>query len=291
MTETVSPVHDASDQEGCPDSTTIPEHHQIQQTERYVEPNRRDHTADQLSIHGQVTQAVAELEGLSLKIDTFTTGKSEAVEGKSDKDERDTEAGPEPPASPLEDPEEGSQTSSEESWGSFPSSGSCSTDSSSSAGEEGTDEESEPGSGPFMSTAPDAEATFKFHEEFSSSESSHDDVDDNDGSEPPSPTLPPLPPPPPLVEDDEEEEVIYSPPPPPPGPWSVCAVPRWAFLESSDSLPTLGLGPEDFYHGGSSLRHEVSADGDEDEDEDNGSDEDAESRMSQDISSVRVVHL
>lgn len=288
MTETISPVREASNQEPCPDLTTIPEHQHPPQPETGDEPKRRDHTADQLSIHGQVTQAVAELEGLSLEIDNFAGPKSQVVEAKSDEDERDTEAGPEPP---LEDPEEGSQTSSEESWASFPSSGSCSTDSSSSAGEEeGGEEESEPGSGPFVSTAPDAETTFKFHEEFSSGESSHGDVDDdNDGSEPPSGTLPPLPPPPPLVEDDEEEEIIYSPPPPPPGPWSVCAVPRWAFLESSDSLPTLGLGPEDFYHGGSSLRHEVSADKDEDVDDE--SDEEADSRMSQDISSIGVVHL
>lgn len=286
MTETISPVREASDRESCPDSTTIPEHQHPQQPGTDDELKRRDHTADQLSIHGQVTQAVAELEGLSLKTDTFTGPKSEVVEAKGDEDERDTEAGPEPP---LEDPEEGSQTSGEESWASFPSSGSCSTHSSSSAGEDAR-EESEPGSGSFMSTAPDADTTFKFHEEFSSSESSHGDVDDdNDGSEPPSRTLPPLPPPPPLVEDDEEEEIIYSPPPPPPGPWSVCAVPRWAFLESSDSLPTLGLGPEDFYHGGSSLRHEVLAE--KDEDVDDSSDEEADSRMSQHVSSIGIVHL
>lgn len=275
MTPSSSPVREVSVQENCPDSTTITEHNHPQQPDRDDELQRR-------SIDGQVTHAVAELEVLPLKIDTFTKGKREVVSNE----EKDTDASPESPASPFNDPEEGSQTSCEESWASFPSSGSSSTtDSHSSAGEDeeptGLEEEDAP--------LPSPETTFKFHEEFSS----HGDINDNYGLDP---LPPPPPPPPPSGEEEEEfamgkedeEDLPYS----PPGPWSTSAVPRWAFLRSSNSLPVLGLGPGDFYHGGSALRHEVSAYEDEDEDKEvEGSDEDVESRGSHDIATVGVVHL
>ena len=275
MTPSSSPVREVSDQQDCPGSTTTTGHHHPQQPERDDEPQRADCPADEPSIHGQAIDAVAELDGLSLKIDTFPGANGEVVKAVSD-EEKDTDQA----ASPLDDQEEGSQTSSEESWASFPSNGSRSTDSNSSA-----DEEEATGAQAADDPLPSPETTFKFHEEFSNSH-----VNDNYGLEP-------LPPPPrgedeeeefAMGEEDEEEDEPCS----PPGPWSSVAVPRWAFLRSSNSLPVLGLGPEDFYHGGSALRHEVSAYEDEDEDKEvEGSDEDVESRGSHDIATVGVVHL
>lgn len=254
MTPCSSPVRDVSGQDDGPDSTTIPEnqqqqHQQQQQPEKHDEPRRVDRPADQLSVHGPVAHMAAELEGLSLDIDTFTKGQSEVVEAVGDEDEDRMNAGPGLPVPYLDDSEGASQTSSEESWASFPSSGSNSTDGSSSDAEE--EEEEEEGSAPGMSAdasraLPSPAAAFKFHEEFYGGA-----VEDTGG---------PLSP----IEEEftmggdggEEEDLPY---PVDTGPWMSRAIPRWAFLRSSNSLPTLGLGPEDFYHGGSALRHEVSA--------------------------------
>jgi hypothetical protein len=291
MTPSSSPVQEASDQERPPDPTTTPEHGHSQQPGRDDEPRPQrlplSPPADQAPTQDQVATTVAELQGLSLNIDTCRKGKNEVNEAVGDEDSkgRDTDASPEPPASPFDDPEDGSQTSSEESWASFPSSGSCSTDSISS-----TDGQRAKDGLTADAPLPSPETTFKFHEEFSS----HGGVDDNYGLEP-------LPPPPRTVGDgdefavrgeDQEEDLAYS----PPGLWSTSAVPRWAFLRSSNSLPVLGLGPGDFYHGGSALRHEITADEveveDEDEDDVHGSSYvGAENRGSQEMATVGVVHL
>lgn len=279
MTPCSSPVRDVSGQEDCPDPTTIPEDQQQkqqqQQLEENDEPQRIDSPADQLSTHGRVAHAAVELEGLSLDIDAFTRGKSDVVEVVSDDEENKKGTGPEPPASSFDDSEGGSQTSSEESWSSFPSSGSNSTDSNSDAEEE--EERSAPGAGAGAgaeASLPSPEASFKLREEFDGG------GDDIDGPEPP-----------PGEEftmgDNDEEDAAYA---MDTGPWSSRAIPRWAFLRSSNSLPVLGLGPEDFYHGGSALRHEVSAEDDDDEEE--KLDEDGKSsRWSREIAAVGVVYL
>lgn len=268
MTPCSSPVRDVSNQEDCPESTTAPEDRQQKQQQKQAEENdelqRIDRLADQLSTHGQVAHTVAELEGLSLDINTFTKGKSEVVEAVSDDEPKD--AGPEPPVSSFDDSEGGSQSSSEESWASFPSSGSNSIDSSSDTEEEG-EERSKPGA-VVGASLPSPEATFKFHEEF---EGEGDAGDDTDG-----------PAPPPSGEEStmDEEDAAY---PIDTDPWSSRAIPKWAFLRSSNSLPVLGLGPEDFYHGGSALRHEVSAEDDEEDRKSN--------RWSKEVATVGVVYL
>lgn len=272
MTPCSSPVRDVSNQEDCPESTRPPEDRQQKQQQKQPEQNdelqRIDSPADRPSTHGQVAHTVAELEGLSLDINTFTKGKSDVVEAVSDDDDDKKDIGPELPVSSFDDSEGESQSSSEESWASFPSSGSNSTDNSSDAEEE--EERSAPGTGakPSLSSPlPSPEASFKFHEEF-----------DGGGPEPP-----------PGEEftmgDNDEEDAPYS---LDTDPWSSRAIPKWAFLRSSNSLPVLGLGPEDFYHGGSALRHEVSA---EDDEEDGGLGEDDKSRWSKETATVRVVYL
>lgn len=50
-------------------------------------------------------------------------------------------------------------------------------------------------------------------------------------------------------------------------PWGA-AVPRWKWLQSSDSLPMYNLGPTDFRHGTSKLRKASSPDDDDDDDDD-----------------------
>lgn len=164
-----------------------------------------------------------------------------------------------PPVSYFDDSEGESQTSSEESWASFPSSGSNSTDSSSDA-----DEEEGVGFTPRAAadaSLPSPETTFKFHEEFGGG---GDVADDTDG---PEPSLGEE-----FTMEDDEGDLPY---PTDTGPWTSRAIPRWAFLRSSNSLPVLGLGPEDFYHGGSTLRHEVSAE-EVVEEREGGEDEDGE---------------
>lgn len=254
MTPCSSPVRDVSGQDDSLDSTTIPENQQQrqekQQPENHDEPRRIDRLTDQLSANGEVAHTAAELEGLSLDIDTFTKGKSEVVEAVGDDDNEDrTNAGPGLPVSYLEDSEGASQTSSEESWASFPSSGSNSTDSSSSDAEE-EEERSAPGASADASL-PSPAAAFKFHEEFYGGGVGGDAVEEDTGA-PLSPIEEEL-----TIGEDgvEEEDLPY---PIDTGPWMSRAIPRWAFLRSSNSLPTLSLGPEDFYHGGSALRHEVS---------------------------------
>lgn len=274
MTPSSSPVREVSGQEDLPDVTrTTPECHPPSRPDTDREPQPKDHPADQISVHNQSTQAEAELEGLSRKIDNFLRGNGEVVEAGSDGEEdKDINTGQAPqPTSPSDDPEEGSQTSSEESWASFPSSGSSSTDNSSSPSandqeeegkEEGAPETVDTDSGPL----PSPETTFKFykfHEEFKDELEAQEDEED----------------------DEDEDEDIDDPRFSPTGPWASSAVPRWAFLRSSNSLPVLNLGPGDFYHGGSALRHEVSADDDEDEDEYSGN------RGASEIAMVGVVHL
>lgn len=275
ITPCSSPVRDVSGQDDSPDSTTIPENQQ-QQPERHDEPRRVDRPTDQLSVHGQVAHTTAELEGLSLDIDTFTKGESDVVEAVGDDEDRKN-AGPELPVSYFDGSEEASQTSSEESWASFPSSGSNSTDSSSDADE---DESSAPGPAADASL-PSPSAAFKFHEEFYGG--GGDAVDETSASL--SPIEEEF-----TMEDDGEEGLPY---PVDTGPWMSRAIPKWAFLRSSNSLPTLGLGPEDFYHGGSALRHEVSAEEIEEEEQRDGpSDEDGESsKSSLGIATVGSVYL
>ncbi|KKY33446.1 hypothetical protein UCDDA912_g06564 [Diaporthe ampelina] len=207
-------------------------------------------------------------------------GKSDVVEVLSDVDDDNNErdkkdAGPDSPVSPLDDPEVGSQTSSEDDWASLPSSsGSNSTDSSSD-----TDTgEADDAPGAADTSLPGPEATFKFHEDFGGG----GDVRGGEGG--------PEPPPGEEFTMEDDEDVPY---PIGTGPWSSRAIPRWAFLRSSNSLPVLGLGPEDFYHGGSALRHEVSAEEEDGDDGDgDGEDgEDGESRWSQEIATVGVVYL
>lgn len=271
MTPSSSPVREVSDQEDyCPDSTmTTTEHNHPQRPDRDDEPQRKHIPADPVAVHNQATPAVTELEGLSLKINNFTRGENGVVEAGSDGEEKhDTDTIQAQPTSPLDDPEEGSQTSSEESWASSPSSGSSSlsTDNTGNSSTDEQDEKRDEGectladSGPL----PSPETTFKFykfHEEFKEFEAQEDEED-----------------------DDEEDEVNDDPRFSPTGPWASSAVPRWAFLRSSNSLPVLNLGPGDFYHGGSALRHEVSAD------EDDG-DGYPGSRGSPGIAMVGVVHL
>lgn len=277
MTPCSSPVRDVSGQEDCPDPTTIAEDHQTKQQqqqkpEKNDVPQRIDPPEDQLSTHGRVAHAGVQLEGLSLDIDTFTKGKSDVVEAVSDNDEDKKDTDPEPPVSSFDDSERGSQTSSEESWASFPSSGSNSTDSNSDAEEE--EERSAPGAGAGAEASlPSPEASFKFREEFDGG------GDDTDGPEPPPGEE--------FTMGDNDEDAAYA---IDTGPWSSRAIPRWAFLRSSNSLPVLGLGPEDFYHGGSALRYEVSAE------DDGGGDEglDGEgktSRWSREIATIGVVYL
>lgn len=288
MTPCSSPVRDVSGQDDSPDSTTIPDNqHQQQQQEqqqpeKHDEPRRVDRPADQLSVHGQVARAAAELQGLSLDIDTFTKGKGEVVEavGGDDDEDRIMNAGPGLPVPYPDDSEGASQTSSEESWASFPSSGSNSTDSSSSDAEE-EEEEEEERSAPGASAdapMPSPAAAFKFHEEFYGC--GDDSVED---------TGAPLSP----IEEEftmgedgvGEEDLPY---PIDTGPWTSRAIPRWAFLRSSNSLPTLGLGPEDFYHGGSALRHEVSPEEVEGEEEERKGPPDGDGESSK---GSRVVYL
>lgn len=283
MTPCSSSVRDVSGQDDSPDSTTIPENqqqqHQQQQQrpENHDEPRRVDRPADQLSVHDQVAHTAAELEGLSLDIDTFTKGKSEVIEAVGDDNEDDerTNAGPGLPVPYPDDSEGASQTSSEESWASFPSSDSNSTDSSSDAEEE-KEEGSAPGASADASLSSPA-AAFKFHEEFYGGDSVED-------------TGAPLPP----IEEEftmegeaggEQEDLPY---PIDTGPWMSRAIPRWAFLRSSNSLPTLGLGPEDFYHGGSALRHEVSPEEVEGEEEERKGPPDGDGESSK---GSRVVYL
>lgn len=277
ITPCSSPVRDVSGQDDSPDSTTIPENQQ-QQPERHDEPRRVDRPTDQLSVHGQVAHTAAELEGLSLDIDTFTKGNSDVVEPVSDGDEDRKNAGPELPVSYFDESEEASQTSSEESWASFPSSGSNSTDSSSDAEEE--EERSAPAASADASL-PSPSAAFKFHEEFYVG-GGGDAADDT--NEPLSPIEEEF-----TMAEDGEEGLPY---PVDTGPWMSRAIPKWAFLRSSNSLPTLGLGPEDFYHGGSALRHEVSAEEIEEEERDGPPDEDGESsKSSREIATVGSVYL
>lgn len=275
MTPCSSPVRDVSGQKDCLDPTTISEDHQQneqQQPEENDDPQRIDRPADQRST--RVAHAVVELQGLSLDIDTFTKGKSDVVEVLSDNDENNKDNGPEPPVSSSDDSEGASQASSEESWASFPSSGSNSTDSNSDAEEE--EEKSAPGPGAEASL-PSPEASFRFHEEF---DGGGDDFDGTGGPEPPTGEEF-------TMENNDEEDAPYG---IDMGPWSSRAIPKWAFLRSSNSLPVLGLGPEDFYHGGSALRHEVSAEDGEDGDE--GLDEDGKrSRWSQEIATIGAVYL
>lgn len=275
MTPCSSPVRDVSGQEDCLDPAIISEDHQQKQQQRQPEendePQKTDSPAEQLPTHGQVAHAVAELEGLSLDIDTFTKGKSEVVKAVSDEEEKKN-AGPEPPVSSFDDSEGGSQTSSEESWASFPSSGSNSTDSNSDAEEEG-EERSAPGPGAHDSL-PSPEALFKFHEEFGGG--GDEGVDGTGGPE--------LPPGEEFTMGEDEEDL------PSPMQMPMVPIPRWVFLQSSNTLPILGLGPGDFHHGGSALRHEVSAE--DDDDEDAGLDDDGKSsRWSREIANVGVVHL
>lgn len=281
MTPCSSPVRDVSGQDDSLDSTTIPENQQQQhqqqqqQPEKNDEPRRVDHPTDQLSVHGQVAHTAVELEGLSLDIDTFTKGKSEVVEAVGDDDEEHrTNAGPGLPVPYPDDAEGASQTSSEESWASFPSSGSNSTDSSSSDAEE-EEEESAPGAFADASL-PSPVAAFKFHEEFYGV--GGDNIEDT-GS-PLSPIEEEF-----TMEDDVGEDLPY---PIDTGPWMSRAIPRWAFLRSSNSLPTLGLGPEDFYHGGSALRHEISPEEVEEEEEERKGPPDGDGES---IKGSRVVYL
>ncbi|KAG6365393.1 hypothetical protein INS49_007004 [Diaporthe citri] len=240
----------------------------MSQPEENDGPQKIDRPVEQRSTHGQVAHAVAELEGLSLDINTFTKGKSDVVEAVSDDDEDKKDAVLEPPVSSFDDSDGGSQTSSEESWASCPSSRSNSTDSNSDAEEE-VEERSTPGARA-EALLPSPEASFKFHEEF---DGGGDVVGDTGPEPPPEEEF--------TMEDNDEEDARYS---VDMGPWSSRAIPKWAFLRSSNSLPVLGLGPEDFYHGGSALRHEVSAE--EEDDEDGKS-----SRWSREIAKVGVVYL
>lgn len=276
ITPCSSPVRDVSGQDDSPDSTTIPGNRQ-QQPERHDEPRRVDRPTDQLSVHGQVAHTATELEGLSLDINTFTKGESDVVDDVGNDDEDRKNAGPELPVSYFDESEEASQTSSEESWASFPSSGSNSTDSSSDAEE---DESTAPGPAADASL-PSPSAAFKFHEEFYGG--GGDAVDDTNGLL--SPIEEEF-----TMEDDREEGLPY---PIDTGPWMSRAIPKWAFLRSSNSLPTLGLGPEDFYHGGSALRHEISAaEIEEEEERDGHPDEDGESsKSSREIATVGSVYL
>lgn len=291
MTPCNSPVRDVSGQDDNPDSTTIPENQQQQQQqqhpEKFDEPRRVDHPTSQLSVHGEPDHTAAELEGLSLDIDTFTKGKNEVVEAVGDDDEDRMNAGPGLPVPYLDDSEGASQTSSEESWASFPSSGSNSTDGSSSDAEEEEGEEEEevvveqsaPGASAADASLPSPAAAFKFHEEFYGGA-----VEDTGGP------LSPIEEEFTMGEDGAEEDLPY---PIDTGPWMSRAIPRWAFLRSSNSLPTLGLGPEDFYHGGSALRHEVSPEEVEGDEERKGPpDEDGESSgCSRVIATVGSVYL
>ncbi|KAG8161835.1 hypothetical protein KVR01_008822 [Diaporthe batatas] len=282
MTPSSSPVREVSGQEeDCPDSTTAPEHDHPQRPEDTdEEPRPKDHPADTVPRHNQTAPAVAELEGLSLKIDNFGRGESEVVEAVSDGEETKdtyTSSQAQATASPFDDPEEGSQTSSEESWASLPPSSSGSSSSNASTDEQreegGKDDEDAPetadtpsGGGPL----PSPETTFrfyKFHEEFKEHEAQDNEEDDDVDDD-----------------DDENDDPRFS----PTGPWASSAVPRWAFLRSSNSLPVLNLGPRDFYHGGSALRHEVSADED-----DEGDGYLAENRGSRDVVAMVgvAVHL
>lgn len=294
MTPCSSPVRDVSGQDDSPDSTTIPENQQQQQQqqnqqqqqpEKHEEHRRVDRPTDQLSVHSPVAHTATELEGLSLDIDTFTKGRSEVIEAVGDDNEDRMNAGPGLPVPYLDDSEGASQTSSEESWASFPSSGSNSTDGSSSDAEE---EEEEEGSAPGASadaSLPSPAAAFKFHEEFyGSSGGGGDSVEDT--SAPLSPIEEEFT----MGEDGAEEDLPY---PIDTGPWMSRAIPRWAFLRSSNSLPTLGLGPEDFYHGGSALRHEVSPEEVEGDEERKGPpNEDGESsKSSRGIATVGSVYL
>ncbi|KAK2605360.1 hypothetical protein N8I77_008199 [Diaporthe amygdali] len=237
-----------SDQEGCPDSAKAQDIQQ-QKAEKHDQPEEMDGPVEPLSLDQQVALAVAELEELSLDINSFTKGKSEVVEAASDVDK---DSSPELRVSAFEDPEGLSQTSSEESWASCPSSSSHSTDSSDA--EEDAPEAD--GSLPIPTLA----TTFKFHEELD------DGVDE--GREP-APGKP-------FMEQDPPYPVY-------PEPWS-SPINRWLFIRSSHSLPVHGLGPEDFYHGGSGLRHEILATDEE-------SCEDSEDRWSKEISTVGVVYL
>ncbi|KAK7717342.1 hypothetical protein SLS64_002832 [Diaporthe eres] len=244
----------------------------MSQPEEHDEPHRIDRPADQLST--RVAHAVVELQGLSLDIDTFTKGKSDIVEVVSDDDENKKYPSPEPPVSSFDDSEGESQTSSEESWASFPSSGSNSTDSNSDAEEEEEKSAPRPEAG---ASLPSPEASFKFHEEF---DGGGDDFDGTGGPEPPTGEEF-------TMENNDEEDAPYE---IDMGPWSSRAIPKWAFLRSSNSLPVLGLGPEDFYHGGSALRHEVSAE-DDDEGDEGLSEDGKRSRWSREIATVEVVYL
>lgn len=252
MTPSSNPSREASDQEGCPDPTVIPEQTELR-PEEYDELQEKDRPAGQIPIDDEVAAMVAELEGLSLE-DSFTRTKSDIFEAASDDGEHEEEkdAGPQSPVSASEDPDGGSQTSGEESWTCFPSSSSASTDSGSDAEEE--------------AAPPSPEAEFKFREEFegegdgdsdgesdrkSDSESEgHSDGDDGADSGAESPIEVEF-----TMEEDDEDD---APGTANTGPWSSKAVPKWAYLESSTSLPLLNLGPEDFHHGGSTLRNEVS---------------------------------
>lgn len=285
MTPCSSPVRDVSGQDDNLDSTIIPENQQQQQqqqqqrqAEKHDEPRRVDRPTDQPSVHGDIAHTAAELEGLSLDIDTFTKGRSEVVEAVGDDDEDRMNAGLGLPVPYLDDSEGASQTSSEESWASFPSSGSNSTDGSSSDAEEGEEERSAPGASADASL-PSPSVAFKFHEEFYGGA-----VEDTGGP------LSPIEEEFTMGEDGGEEDLPY---PIDTGPWMSRAIPRWAFLRSSNSLPTLGLGPEDFYHGGSALRHEVSPEEVEEEEERKGPpDEDGESSgCPREIATVASVYL
>ncbi|KAI3398291.1 hypothetical protein diail_9629 [Diaporthe ilicicola] len=281
MTPSSSPARVVSDQGGCcPGSINTQEAHQQQPEKHDQQPREVNRPAEPPSLDGQVALAVAQLEELSLDLTSFTQGAGDVaaavvVEAGSCDEDRDN-ASAEQPVSPFEDPEGGSQTSSEESWASFPSS----TSSYSSA--DSSDDSSEgdaPGPAPKSPAA-----TFKFHEELDND--GDVDVDDdyyyhNDRPEPAAVAAVAAVAAP--AEPFKEEDPPY--PVYPGEPWSR-PIPRWAFIQSSHTLPVHGLGPEDFYHGGSGLRHEVSAD-----EEDEDPDEDSESRWSQEISTVGVVYL
>lgn len=277
MTPCSSPVREVSDQEGCPESTTsqgYQQQPQQKQLETHEEPRRIDRTVIQTPVHGEVDEAAAELEGLSLDIDIFPKNETGVVEAASDHDEGEKDTCPEMILSRFDDSEGGSQTSSEDSWDPLPSSGSNSIGSSSDA-----DEEEEERSATGMAALPSPETTFKFHEEFGGGGS--DLAEETDG------------PVSPLGEEftmgEDEEDAPYA---VDMGPWTSRVIPKWAFLRSSNSLPVLGLGPEDFYHGGSALRHEVSLEELEEERE-LRSDEDGEGskRASREIATLGTVYL
>lgn len=243
-----------SDQDGCPGSTNASGDQQ-QQPEKPDEDKGIHCPAEPLDLDGQVALAVAQLEGLPLYLASLTQSTGgDVVEGGSGVDK---DGSSELPVSPFEDPEGGSQTSSEVSWASFPSSSSHSTDSSDGDGD---------ASGAVTSPA----ATFKFHEELEDEVVDDDDgVDDCDNEPESAPGEP-------FMEEDSPcpvyDELWLRP------------IPRWSFIQSSHSLPIHGLGPEDLYHGGSGLRHEVSA---TEEDED----EEGEDGWLREISTVEVVYL